>query len=180
MKTPNKNINLLLMLLTATIVAQAQQIKFTVGSEALRSFNYSDAYWGVGGSAQADFWIKERLWLGVHGGYAHFTKTNTHTESSSSPHYNAFSALSVVKYPLPVIAGLYGQDMFGYTFVTHVSFENTGAKANGGFTYYFALGYEFGKHLDLSAKVGRARLNKKNNSVNTNEHNLGLRLAYRF
>lgn len=99
---------------------------------------------------------------------------------TTRPGYSAVPLLGVIKYPLPVLKGLYGQDMFGYTFAYNVKFEDNHEKAKGGFTYYFALGYEFAQHFDISAKVGRSRFNKKDRPVDVNEHNVGLRLAYLF
>lgn len=171
----------LFTLLVVTFGASCQKSKITIGPEVLRSFNYNRSYWGVGGTAQADFWIKERLWLGVNSGYIKFTGEKQPSSLANQPlHYSMIPVWGVIKYPLPIVSGLYGQDMFGYTFVQNVSFQKNGNKANGGFTYYFALGYEFAQHFDVSVKVGRARLNKKDNPVNVNEHNVGLKLAYLF
>ena len=171
----------LFIILAVTFSAYCQKRKITIGPEVLRSFNHDQTYWGIGGSVQADFWIKERLWLGVNSGYTKFTGEKRQLNLANQPlHYSMVPVLGVIKYPLPVISGLYGQDMFGYTFVQNVSFQKNGNKANGGFTYYFALGYEFAQHFDVSVKVGRARLNKKDDPVNVNEHNVGLKLAYLF
>ena len=160
----------------------AQKTKITLGLELLTSFNNSPTFFGVGGSAQLDIWIKERLWLGVHSGYLNFTSNTEYLVlgENARPRYSVIPVLGVIKYPLPVLKGLYGQDMFGYTFAHNVKFRDNGEKVAGGFTYYFALGYEFADHFDVSVKVGRSRLNKKDRPVNVNEHNLGLRLAYMF
>ncbi len=171
----------LFTLLIAAFSTYGQKSKITVGPEVLRSFNHNPAYWGVGGSVQADFRIKERLWLGVNSGYLKFSGEKGAVNFTNQPrHYSLIPVLGVIKYPLPIISGLYGADMFGYTFPQNVSFVKNGNKARGGFTYYFALGYEFAQHFDVSVKVGRARLNKKDNPVNVNEQNVGLKLAYLF
>ncbi len=162
------------------ISVHAQKTKITVGPELLTSFNHDPSFLGVGGSAQLDVWIKERLWLGVNSGYLHFKSNKGLYGSNTRPGYGAIPVLGVIKYPLPVLKGLYGQDMFGYTFAHDVKFEDNREKASGGFTYYFALGYEFAEHFDISAKVGRSRFNKKDRPVDVNEHNVGLRLAYLF
>lgn len=171
---------LLHICLALCISANAQKTKVTLGPELLRSFNHDPAFWGVGGSAQLDVWIKERLWLGVNSGYLNFKSNKNALGENTRRSYGAIPILGVIKYPLPMLGGLYGQDMFGYTFANNVTFEDKNEKASGGFTYYFALGYEFADHFDVSVKVGRSRFNKKDRPVNVNEHNLGLRLAYLF
>ncbi|MGN7785612.1 outer membrane beta-barrel protein [Niabella sp. 22666] len=163
-----------------SLAAYSQHRKVTIGPELLTSFNHDPSFLGVGGSAQLDIWIKERLWLGVNSGYLHFKSNKGLDGSNTRPGYGAIPVLGVIKYPLPVLKGLYGQDMFGYTFAHDVKFEDNREKAKGGFTYYFALGYEFAEHFDISAKVGRSRFNKKDRPVDVNEHNVGLRLAYLF
>ncbi len=175
-----KKIILFHLFLLLIISAQAQKTKISVGPELLTSFNHDPTFLGIGGSAQLDIWIKERLWLGVNSGYLHFKSNKSLLGGNTRPNYGAIPVLGVIKYPLPILAGLYGQDMFGYTFAHNVAFEDNRQKASGGFTYYFALGYEFADHFDISAKVGRSRFNKKNRPVNVNEHNLGLRVAYLF
>lgn len=175
-----KKISLLISVLLLIITARAQKTKVTLGPELLTSFNHDPSFFGVGGSAQLDIWIKERLWLGVNSGYLNFTANQTLLGSNRKPSYGAIPVLGVIKYPLPVLSGLYGQDMFGYTFAKDVKFEDNREKASGGFTYYFALGYEFANHFDVSVKVGRSRFNKKDRPVDVNEHNVGLRLAYLF
>lgn len=171
---------LLHICLALCISANAQKTKVTVGPELLTSFNHDPSFLGIGGSAQLDIWIKERLWLGVNSGYLHFKSNQSLLGSNTRPSYGAIPVLGIIKYPLPILSGLYGQDMFGYTFANNVKFRDNGEKASGGFTYYFALGYEFAEHFDISAKVGRSRFDKKNRPVNVNEHNVGLRLAYLF
>ncbi|WP_114789188.1 hypothetical protein U0035_06380 [Niabella yanshanensis] len=175
-----KKLLLIYICLVFCISVTAQKTKFTIGPELLTSFNHDPSFLGLGGSAQLDIWIKERLWLGVHSGYLNFKSTKTLLGSGTRPSYGAIPVLGVIKYPLPVLKGLYGQDMFGYTFAHNVKFEDNREKAAGGFTYCFALGYEFADHFDVSAKVGRSRFNKKDRPVDVNEHNVGLRLAYLF
>ena len=166
--------------LVLAISLKAQKTKITVGPELLTSFNHDPTFFGIGGSAQLDIWIKERLWLGVNSGYLNFKSNKSLMGGNTRPGYSAIPVLGVIKYPLPILKGLYGQDMFGYTFAQNVEFENNREKASGGFTYYFALGYEFADHFDVSVKVGRSRFNKKDRPVDVNEHNVGLRLAYLF
>lgn len=168
----------ILIIFCQTVIAQ--NIKVHAGPEVLHSFNHADNYIGVGGTAQIDFFIKERLWLGVNSGYLRFDRTNSSSGINGSANYGLIPVLGVIKYPLPIVSGLYGQDLFGYSFANGVNFVNTGEKIKGGFTYYFALGYEFAEHFDVSIKVGRSRLDKKDNPANVNEHNLGLKLAYVF
>lgn len=175
-----KKLLLLQFYLILAMGLNAQHVKVTVGPELLTSFKHDPTFLGVGGTAQLDIWIKERLWLGVNSGYLHFKSNKSLYGSNTRPGYGAIPVLGVIKYPLPVLKGLYGQDMFGYTFAHNVKFEDNREKASGGFTYYFALGYEFADHFDVSVKVGRSRFNKKDRPVNVNEHNLGLRVAYLF
>lgn len=175
-----KKLLLLQFSLILTVGLNAQRTKVTVGPELLTSFNHDPSFFGIGGSAQLDIWIKERLWLGVNSGYLNFKSNKNLYGNNTRPGYGAIPVLGVIKYPLPIVKGLYGQDMFGYTFAHNVKFEDNHKKASGGFTYYFALGYEFAEHFDISVKVGRSRFNKKDRPVDVNEHNLGLRLAYLF
>ncbi|HTG55218.1 MAG TPA: hypothetical protein VL943_03035, partial [Niabella sp.] len=75
------------------IIAQAQKTKVTVGPELLTSFNHDPSFFGVGGSAQLDIWIKERLWLGVNSGYLNFKSTKALPGSGTRPSYGAIPVL---------------------------------------------------------------------------------------
>lgn len=170
---------LLVVLFAITHTAGAQNIKINAGPELLRSFNHDLPFWGLGASAQGEVWVKERLGLGINTGFLRFASTRPLIPTGTVT-YNAIPVLAVIKYPLPVIKNLYGQDAMGYTFVTDVHYRNNGEKVPGGFTYYFSLGYEFARHFDIAVKVGRSRFDKKDRPANVNEHNLGLKLGYVF
>lgn len=157
-------------------LAQQKKIQFTVGPEVLKSFNHSESFWGAGGSVQAEAWVAPALGLGVNTGYYRHVGTGTAAGRS----YGAIPVLAVIRYTLPITPGLYGQDVLGYTLVQDVASETNGRKVSGGFTYYFAIGYVIRNHFDISLKVGRSRLDKKDHPANVNEHNLGLKIAYRF
>ena len=167
-------------LLVLSFTLTAQKITVSAGPEILRSFNHDDTFIGVGGSVQAQKWIKERLTLGLNTGYYKFTATKTLIGNNTKPSYSIIPVLVVIHYPLPITPNLYGEDHMGYSFVQDAIYPKTGDKVHGGFTYYFALGYTIKNKIDISVKVGRARLNKKDNPSNVNEHNLGLKLAYIF
>lgn len=176
-----KKILVFLIMLICTYTSQAQKIKFNAGPELLKSFNHSTSYIGVGGSVQAEIWVKERLGLGINTGYINFSgKGGYDGIPNYKVNYSSIPVLAVIKYPIPLTKGLYGQDAFGYTFANDVHYVNDGKKVNGGFTYYFTLGYEFAEHFDVGVKVGRSRFDKKDNPANVNEHNVGLKLAYVF
>ncbi|WP_176954318.1 outer membrane beta-barrel protein [Niabella drilacis] len=170
---------LLAALFAITYDADAQKIKVNVGPEFLHSFNHDPGFWGAGVSVQGEVWVKERLGLGLNTGFLRFASTRPLIPAGTIT-YNAIPVLAVIKYPLPLVKNLYGQDAMGYTFATDVHYRNNGEKVPGGFTYYFSLGYEFAKHFDVAIKVGRSRFDKKDRPVNVNEHNLGLKLAYVF
>jgi hypothetical protein len=159
---------------------KAQDIKVSAGPEILRSFNFTEVFYGWGGSAQATWWVRSTLGLGINSGYYHFQSNTALIGANKFPTYSMIPVFFVVRYPIPVFEGLYGQDMFGYSFTQDVQLLKADKAVTGGFTYYFALGYVIHNHFDLSLKVGRTRLNKKNDTVNVNEHNVGLKLAYIF
>jgi len=159
--------------------ASAQTVSVNAGPELLHSFNHDPAFWGAGITAQGEIWVKERLGLGLNTGFLRFASTRPLIPTGTVT-YNAIPVLAVIKYPLPVIKNLYGQDAMGYTFATDVHYRNNGGNVPGGFTYYFSLGYVFAKHFDMAVKVGRSRFDKKDRPANVNEHNLGLKLAYVF
>ncbi|MBZ4187411.1 porin family protein [Niabella beijingensis] len=174
-----RKLYLLITLLSFACAVKAQTIKVNAGPELLRSFNHDMPFWGAGASVQGEVWVKERLGLGLNTGFLRFASTRPLIPSGTI-RYNAIPVLAVIKYPLPLIKNLYGQDAMGYTFATDVHFIKDGKKIPGGFTYYFSLGYEFATHFDVTVKVGRSRFEKKDRPANVNEHNLGLKLAYIF
>ena len=168
------------LLLLFTFSLNAQSLKISAGPELLRSFHHASTFWGVGATAQADVWVKERLGLGINTGFLRFTGMEYLWGADRDADYNLIPVLGVIRYPLPITKGLYGQDMMGYTFAQDVVYSATRSKVSGGFTYYFALGYVIKERIDVSVKVGRSRLDKKNNPANVNEHNLGLKVAWVF
>lgn len=156
--------------------AQEKRFHFSAGPEVLKSFNHRNSYWGFGGNVQAEVWVKPALGLGLTASVWRFEGA----DNVSPGGYTAVPLAAIIRYPIPIVKGLYGQDAFGYTLVNGVQYPKDGQKVSGGFAYYFSLGYVVGKHIDISAKVGRSRLNKKDNPANVNEHNFGLKIAYRL
>lgn len=167
---------LLFLFFTGNIYSQ--DIKFSFGPEIHHSINHEFGFLGVGGSAQVDWWVKEELGLGVSVGYMSFSGESETNGIINKKNYSLIPATVVIRYPIPIFPNLYGQDMFGYSFPNDVTFISDGRSSKGGFTYYFALGYLIGDHFDVSLKVGRPRLDKKDDPVDVNEHTLGLKLAY--
>lgn len=158
----------------------AQKITVKAGPEFLTSFNNAETFLGVGGSIEALKLVKERLTLGLNTGFLYFNQTGSSHGTNNKSHYSLIPVLLVIHYPLPITPNLYGEDHLGYSFTQNANYVNSGKKVNGGFTYYFVLGYTIGSHIDVSIKVGRSRLDKKNDPANVNEHNVGLKLAYLF
>lgn len=164
------------LLCITDVRAQEKRVHFSAGPEVLQSFNHSKSYRGFGGNIQAEVWVKPALGLGLTASVWRFDGA----ASTLPDGYTAIPLALVIRYPIPIFKGLYGQDAFGYTLVNGVQSASDGTKVTGGFAYYFSLGYVVGKRIDLSAKVGRSRLNKKDNPANVNEHNFGLKIAYRL
>lgn len=175
-----KKVLVIACLLLSCFSTKAQSLKISAGPELLRSFSHNTTFWGVGATAQADVWVKPALGLGINTGFLYFTGTEKIIGTEVNTTYNLIPVLGVIRYPLPITKGLYGQDMMGYTFAQDVVYSASRNKVQGGFTYYFALGYVIKERLDISVKVGRSRLDKKNNPANVNEHNLGLKVAWVF
>lgn len=175
-----QKIIILFLLITISCFGFAQKITVKAGPELLVSFNHAATFIGAGGSVEALKLVKERLTLGVNTGFLHFTSTSALMGNPAKKQYSIIPVLLVIHYPLPLTPRLYGEDHMGYSFVENAMYEKTGEKVPGGFTYYFALGYILGSHVDLSVKIGRSRLDKKDNPANVNEHNVGLKLAYIF
>lgn len=171
---------LVLLLIAATSITKAQDIDISAGPEFMHSFNHHESFWGVGATAQAYIWVREPLGLGIKTGFISFSGTDTFTGVSRDVNYTAIPVLGIIRYPMPFMANLYGQDALGFTFPQNAVYENTGEKVPASFTYYFSLGYVIKDHFDISIKVGRSRFDKDNKKANVNEQNLGIRLAYIF
>lgn len=173
-----KNALLIVLLSASCNLLSGQSFKFSFGPEIHQSISHPTSFFGVGGSVQMDWWVKEELGLGLHAGYVGFSGKSSASGINTTKKYSLVPLMFVVRYPIPLFRGLYGQDMFGYSIPNDVRFISDGRDSQGGFTYYFALGYLVGKHFDVSVKVGRPRLDKKNDPVDVNEHTVGLKLAY--
>lgn len=170
----------LLFSLTTIFSLSAQQLKLSIGPEVLHSFHHDETFYGWGGSIQTTWWVRYTLGLGLNTGYYRFTSTTALIGANKFPNYALIPVFFNIRYPIPLFKGLYGQDMFGYAFAQEVYRVTSNEKVNGGFTYYFTLGCVIKDHFDISAKVGRTRLDKKDDAANVNEHNFGLKLAYIF
>ncbi|MBP6313662.1 MAG: hypothetical protein KA408_15415 [Flavobacteriales bacterium] len=156
--------------------AQNRDLALSIGPEVLTSFEHTPTFLGIGATVQAEAWVLPALGLGLNTGYYHFTSTGGADDVS----FSAIPILGVVRYPLVLIEDLYGQDGIGYTFLNNVSTLESGSTVPGAFTYYFALGYVLNNHLDISIKIGRTFMSKKDDPVNVNQHNLGFKFAYRL
>jgi hypothetical protein len=181
-----KKIILSLAVIAAAFGANAQSeensgLKFSVGIEAaLPLGNFGDAYkFGIGGSAQADYWVAPELAITGNAGYISFSGKTVSTPAYTVGGFT-FPATSY-KVPsigyVPVLAGIkykftpefYGSAQLGVTFAT-----GNGASGSA-FTYAPGLGYNFTENLDAVVKYTGYSA-KGGGSSNT----IGLRLAYTF
>lgn len=182
-----KKLFALSVLLAATLVANAQEadekklyLDVSAGPEFLYSLNHHETFLGYGATAQAHIWVRTPLALGIKTGVLHFSGADTFTGVTRDVSYTAIPVLSVIRYPMPFITGLYGQDVLGFTFTQNAVMEGTGLPVPPSFTYYFSLGYVLKDRLDISVKIGRSRFDRGNDVANVNEQNIGLRVAYVF
>lgn len=173
-----RSLLILLLVATATLTNAQNRLEFSIGPEFLRSFNHHETFYGLGATAQAHYWVREPLALGIKTGFLTFTGADTFKGITRGINYTAFPVLILIRYPIPIVKNLYGQDDFGYTFTQNAVYESTGKPIVPGATYYFSLGYVVRERFDIAVKVGRSRFNKNNKIANVNEFNLGLRLAY--
>lgn len=170
---------ILILILTITTFTKAQKLEISAGAELLRSFNHQETFWGYGATAQAHIWVREPLGLGIKTGYLNFSGSETILGNTVDVNYSAIPVLGVIRYPMPFLDGLYGQDALGFTFTQNAIYSN-GDPVPARFTYYFSLGYVIKERIDIALKVGRSRFDKKNLVSNVNEQNIGLRVAYVF
>lgn len=176
-----RSLLILLLVASATITNAQKGLEFSIGPEFLHSFNHDEIFRGIGATAQAHYWVREPLALGIKTGVLSLTGSDTYTGvTRRNVSYTAIPVLVLIRYPIPIVENLYGQDDFGYTFTQNAVYESTGEAVTAGATYYFSLGYVIKDRFDIAAKVGRSRFNKNSKTANVNEFNLGLRLAVNF
>jgi hypothetical protein len=179
-----KKVLLSLAIVAAAFGANAQsedasKLKFSVGVEAAAPFgDFADGYsFGIGGSAQADYWVAPEFALTLNAGYISFQgKTVT------TPSYTIFGFTipgTSYKNPsvgfIPVLAGgkynftsqLYGSAQLGVTF--------SDQKGSGSiFTYAPGIGYKFTDNLDAVVKY--TGYSQKGGTLSS----AGIRVAYTF
>lgn len=147
----------------------SSNLRFSLGLEAgLPIGDFGDAFsFGIGGSAQANYWLDESLAITGNAGYMSFSgKETTVAGISFKP-----KALGVI----PVLAGIeynftpqvFASAQLGISFLS-------GSGDGSAFTYAPGIGFRLGENV--SALVKYQAMSK--NSV-TNSH-VGLRLAYSF
>ncbi len=144
-------------------------LKFSIGLEAaLPLGDFGDvSSFGIGGSAQADYSVAEKLALTLNAGYISFSgKSYTIAGTTYKASATGF---------IPVLAGfkydltpqLYGSAQLGVTF----SDQSGGGSI---FTYAPGLGYKFTENFDALLKY--TGYSDKGGTLNT----VGLRIAYTF
>ncbi len=142
-----------------------QPLRFSIGLEAaLPTGNFGDvSSFGIGGSAQADYSVAEKLALTLNAGYISFSGKTINGEKLKASGF------------VPVMAGfkynlteqLYGSAQLGATFITEKDSETL-------FTYAPGLGYQFSPNFDVLLKyTGFSAKDVELSAV-------GLRLAYTF
>lgn len=140
-------------------------LKFSIGLEAaLPLGDFGDvSSFGIGGSAQADYSIAEKLAITLNAGYISFSgKTFS---GIKLPAVGFIPVLAGIKYDLT--PQLYGSAQLGVTF----SDQSGGGSI---FTYAPGLGYKFTENFDALLKY--TGYSDKGGTLNT----VGLRIAYTF
>lgn len=180
-----KKVLLSLAIIAAAFGANAQsetssKLKFSVGVEAAAPIgDFGDAYsFGIGGSAQADYWVAPEFALTLNAGYISFIGKDVTIPGFTIGGVTFPS--STYKNPsigyVPVLAGgkynftpqFYGSAQLGITFAT-----GNGASGSA-FTYAPGVGYKFTDNLDALLKYTGY------SSDGSNSASIGLRVAYTF
>lgn len=163
-----KNLFLIAALAVASLAVKAQDtnpLKFSIGLEAaLPVGDFADASsFGIGGSAQADYWVADKLNLLLNAGYISFQGKTFNGVRDKATGF------------IPVQAGfkynlteqLYGLAQLGATFITEKN-------SNTLFTYAPGLGYQFSPNFDALLKY--TGFSAKGVDLSA----VGLRIAYTF
>lgn len=163
-----KKLLLNLAIVAAAFGANAQsndgsKLKFSIGVEAAAPIgDFGDiSSFGIGGTAQADYWVAPELALTLQSGYIKFMEKD-----------NNGLKLGVI----PVMAGIkynftpqfYGSAQLGTGIFTG------GGESTSTFSYAPGLGYKFSDNLDALLKY--TGYSKDGSSLNT----IGVRVAYTF
>ncbi len=163
-----KSLLFILAFAAASVSVNAQDtgpLKFSIGLEAaLPVGDFADASsFGIGGSAQADYWVAEKLTLLLNAGYISFQG-----KTVNGYKYKASGFIPVqagFKYKLT--EQLYGLAQLGATFITEDNSETL-------FTYAPGLGYQISPNFDVLLKY--TGFSAKGIELSA----VGLRLAYTF
>ena len=140
-------------------------LKFSIGLEAaLPLGDFGDvSSFGIGGSAQADYSIAEKLAITLNAGYISFSGKTI--SGYKVPSVGFIPVLAGIKFDLT--PELYGSAQLGVTF----SDQSGGGSI---FTYAPGLGYKFTENFDALLKY--TGYSDKGGTLNT----VGLRIAYTF
>lgn len=140
-------------------------LKFSIGLEAaLPLGTFADDFsFGIGGSAQADYSVAEKLALTLNAGYISFSGKTI--SGYKTPSIGLIPVLAGFKYDLT--PQLYGSAQLGVTFS-----DQKGAGSI--FTYAPGLGYKFTENFDALLKY--TGYSDKGGTSST----VGLRIAYTF
>ncbi len=159
-----------------------QPLKFSIGIEAalpLGDFGKVSSF-GIGGTAQVDYTIKESLAVTLNAGYISFSG-----KSTTIPAYSIGGVTvpaTTIKYGnvgyIPVLAGvkysftdaLYGSAQLGLT----IASASGGGESSSTFTYAPGVGYKFTENIDALLKYTGYSANGGSTST------IGLRVAYTF
>lgn len=159
-------------LAAVSVAVKAQDtrpLKFSIGLEAaLPVGDFADASsFGIGGSAQADYLVAEKLALTLNAGYISFQGKDYElggvTYKTGSTGF--IPVLAGFKYDLT--PQLYGSAQLGVTFSDE---KDSGSV----FTYAPGLGYKFSENFDALLKY--TGYSKDGSTAST----VGLRIAYTF
>jgi hypothetical protein len=163
-----KNLLFILAFAASSVSVNAQDanpLKFSIGLEAaLPVGDFADASsFGIGGSAQADYWVADKLTLLLNAGYISFQGKSYGGVRDKASGFIPVQA--GFKYKLA--EQLYGLAQLGATFVTEDNSETL-------FTYAPGLGYQISPNFDILLKY--TGFSAKGIDLSA----VGLRLAYTF
>ncbi len=180
-----KSILLSVLIICASITAMAQpgqgKFRFSIGPEIGYVTGTYHASWnlGAGGSAQAEYFVKDNVSITVLGGFVGYLGTTV----PGYPGYK-YQALNII----PVKAGIryYIGESFHVGAQLGVGFIDNGAGHSTAFAYSPVIGYNFktsnDKGIDFSIKYDGYAFNQNDipNGYGGTFGAVGIRLAYIF
>jgi hypothetical protein len=163
-----KKVLLSLAIVAAAFGANAQKnatskLKFSVGVEAAAPIgDFGDfSSFGIGGTAQADYWVAPELALTLQSGYIKFLEKN-----SNGLELGIIPVMAGIKYNFT--PQLYGSAQLGTGIFTG------GGNSESTFSYAPGIGYKFSDHVDALLKYTGYTKDSETSST------VGLRVAYTF